>query len=111
MNIGPYVEMIMPLLIAIATQPRISAGIRDNSTIAICRICMVVPDVAAPYIQGIYGMLCLRSSNISEEKEKEDATRGLCNVLQVNANLLNPETFPAFAALAASWYLVYVCIS
>ena len=102
-NIGPYVEMIMPLLIAIATQPRISAGIRDNSTITICRICMVIPEVAAPYIQAIYGMLCLRSSNINEEKEKEDATRGLCNVLQVNSNLLNTETFPAFANLAASW--------
>ena len=52
-----YLEAVMPLLISMNSQDRLPAGIKDNSTITICRFCLVIPQ-AIPYIHNYFGRLC-----------------------------------------------------
>lgn len=100
--IAPYVESILPLLLAINSQTRLSAGIKDNSTITIGRICLAVPTLAAPQVRNFYGYLCMNIAKLRDTNEKVDATRGLCLVLQQIPDVF-PDCFPQFVALVASW--------
>lgn len=102
-TISPYIDSIIPLLLSINSQGKLPAGIKDNSTITICRICMVAPSVAASYVKSFYGMLCMLNAKLKNGDEKADATRGLCLVLQFIPDVM-PSFFPQFIALAASWY-------
>ena len=52
-----YAEAVLPLLISFNSQTRLPAGIKDNSTISICRYCLTVPQ-AIPYVRNCFGMLC-----------------------------------------------------
>lgn len=101
-SIAPFVESILPLLLSINSQTRLAAGVKDNSTITIGRICMVVPAVAAPLVKNFYGILCMNNAKLKDTDEKSDATRGLCLVLQFIPEVM-PEFFPQFVALVASW--------
>ena len=103
-TITPYIDSILPLLLSINSQTRLAAGVKDNSTITICRIAMVAPEVTAPLIKNFYGMLCMNTAKLRDTGEKSDATRGLCRALQVIPEVM-PEMFPQFIALVASWYL------
>ena len=71
----PYGEMILPLLISMNSQARVSPGIKDNSTIAICRFCFVCPRVV-PYVVQYFQQ----------------------------APEVFPECFHNFVAVVASWY-------
>lgn len=52
-----YAEAVLPLLISFNSQTRLPAGIKDNSTITICRYCLTVPQ-AIPFVRNYFGMLC-----------------------------------------------------
>lgn len=98
----PYGEMILPLLISMNSQARVSPGIKDNSTIAICRFCFVCPRVV-PYVVQYFPSLCMKVAKLRDTEEKEQATKGLCVIIQ-QAPEVFPECFHNFVAVVASWY-------
>lgn len=101
-DMTPYGEMILPLLISMNSQARVSPGIKDNSTIAICRFCLVCPQVVV-FAQQYFPSLCMNVAKLRDTEEKEQAAKGLCVVIHRVPAVLN-EHFPNFVAMVASWW-------
>ena len=125
-DMAVYTEVILPLLLSFNAQTRLPPGIKDNSTIAICRYCLMVPQ-AIGYVENYIGMLCtnvarLRYVNDDDDDnhhdnqvmdrdgdEKEQATKGLCTIIHARPDQL-PNIFPAFMTMVASWYVRHLVL-
>ena len=104
----PYGEMILPLLISMNSQTRVSPGIKDNSTIAICRFCLVCPQVVA-FVQQYFPSLCMNVAKLRDTEEKEQAAKGLCVIVRQAPGVLD-EHFHNFVAMVASWWARRGCV-
>ena len=62
-SMAGFMDSILPLLVSFNVQTGLPAGIRDNSTIAICRSCLVIPQ-CIQYVQNHVGMLCMNVARL-----------------------------------------------
>ncbi|CBK24079.2 uncharacterized protein [Blastocystis hominis] len=100
-EIGVYAEAVLPMLISMLSQPRMPPGIRDNSTTTVCRFCLFAPASAA-FVKDYFGALCLNVGKLADNLEKQQAARGLCQLLNREPSVF-PSGFPQFAMMVASW--------
>ena len=100
-EIGVYAEAIIPILISLLSQTHLPPGIRDNSTTTVCRFCLFAP-ASTVYVKNYFGPLCLNVGKLSDNLEKQQAARGLCQLLNREPSVF-PSGFPQFAMMVASW--------
>ena len=100
-EIGVYAEAVLPMLISMLSQPRMPPGIRDNSTTTVCRFCLFAP-ASAVFVKDYFGALCLNVGKLADNLEKQQAARGLCQLLNREPSVF-PSGFPQFAMMVASW--------
>ena len=100
-EIGHYAEAVLPLLISMLSQTHLPPGIRDNSTITVCRFCLFAPASCA-LVKDFFGALCLNVGKLADNLEKQQAARGLCQLLNREPSVF-PSGFPQFAMMVASW--------
>lgn len=96
-----FAESVLPMLLAVYAQPRIPAGVKNNSTITLCRFCMVTP-AAVPLVAKSFDSLCQDVAALQDTEEKAQAAYGLCAMVQQIPTLF-PASFPIFLSMVASW--------
>lgn len=75
----PYlIDTCIPLLIYNHV-----TSVQENAMVALGRVCLACPEVAAPYV-SLFIKPWL-SVSVREKEEKDSAFRGLCTVLKLNA--------------------------
>lgn len=100
-EIKVYAEAIFPMLTSFISQTRLPPGIRENSTIVICRFCLFAPETVS-LAKDYFGVLCVNVGKLSDGLEKQQSARGLCQILNKEPSVF-PAAFPQFAVMVASW--------
>jgi transportin-1 len=81
---------------------RLTRTILENSAITLGRVAMICPEQVAPHLSHFCAQWCGALRNIRDDKEKEDAFFGLCNVIRLNPDPAM-RCFAAVAAAVVSW--------
>eukprot|EP00727_Mastigamoeba_balamuthi_P011572 m51a1_g7037 putative transportin-1-like isoform x1 (1172) ;mRNA; f:95930-102268 len=99
-----FVPDVMQHLVAIVNQPRayLHRNLMDNASICLGRLCLVASDIIAPHIGSFIANWCLSLKTIRDDKEKEEAYRGLVEAIKKNPNAVI-DSFQIVCQAFVSW--------
>jgi HEAT-like repeat len=98
----PFVQHLLPRLIAIIGSNEAPAPILENAAIAIGRIGWVCSDDVAPQLPVLAGPFILALKDVRDNEEKDSAFKGLCTLIGKNPTGLGSE-LTAFVIAAAKY--------
>jgi transportin-1 len=101
-NIRPFAPQILPALIHNLQSPGLNPSLLQNTAITIGRLALVCPVHVAPQLDSFAVPWCYRMSRMRDDMEKDHACRGLCNMIQLNAEGIIKAFIP-FLLVVASW--------
>eukprot|EP01121_Diplochlamys_sp_Union-15-3_P022682 TRINITY_DN9733_c0_g1_i3.p1 TRINITY_DN9733_c0_g1~~TRINITY_DN9733_c0_g1_i3.p1 ORF type:complete len:217 (-),score=29.38 TRINITY_DN9733_c0_g1_i3:68-718(-) len=100
----PYALTIMQRVVPIIKHDdSYKRMVLENGAITLGRLGLACPEVLAPFLNHFTQSMCLALRGIPDDKEKEDAFRGLCAMIKINPNGILNDFFFVLDAFA-SWY-------
>eukprot|EP00871_Galdieria_phlegrea_P002357 jgi/Galph1/3121/GphlegSOOS_G1761.1 len=96
------VERVVPVLIRLINRPHVSLNLLENCAVTLGRLGMVVPQLLASSLEQFSYPTCIALVKLPDEKEKEQALKGLCALTRMNPSGM-VRSFIPFCDMIASW--------
>ncbi|KAK8798768.1 hypothetical protein WA158_007852 [Blastocystis sp. Blastoise] len=77
-------------------------NIRDNCAVTFGRLCLAIPQEMSQFIGENYGELCTAISTLLDGREKDEASRGVCMIIQYNEEYVRTY-FEKICTIICSW--------
>lgn len=95
-------EQALPCLVRSVNLPQVSRALVDNSTIALGRVGLVMPDAVAPHLQAFAEPACVALRSICDDVDKEHTFSGINAMIKLNPGGIM-KCFAAYAEAVAHW--------
>jgi len=102
----PFVPSVVQCLIPLLQDKRLNNSLLENSTITIGRLGLVCPNQVSQLLPQFMLHWCEALRMIRDDKEKNDAFWGLCQLLHVNPSI-GLSNFQPLCNAVASWMRFY----
>ncbi|QPG73463.1 hypothetical protein FOA43_000774 [Brettanomyces nanus] len=89
-NMNPYLDNFMKLLGPLLLDTSIDSTVLENTTIAIGRFGVNNAQQMGPYLERALASWCGYMKYLEENEEKETSFQGMCNIIAVNPQGINP---------------------
>lgn len=81
----PYVPGLINVFLPLLTHPQAPSSIHENAMIALGRLGLACPQSVAPFLKTFVKPWLDKSRSVREGEEKDSAFRGLCAMIEFNA--------------------------
>jgi len=96
------IERVVPILIRLVHRSYLGPNLLENVAVALGRLGLVAPPLVAPFLDQFSHVACGILCKLPDEKEKEQALRGLCEMSKRNPNGI-VHAFIPLCDMIVSW--------